>query len=248
MVCTNEGNADLGVHLAKVHIACMGIEKMIPRQEDLGVFLRLLARSATGQPITTYSSHFTQPAPGQEMHLVLVDNGRTRQLGKSRFPQFPQVHPVRGLHEHLPGVPAQRRPLATTTPLPARSALSWRPTSTCAKNADLPFASTLCGSCTNVCPVKIDIHTQLYKWRQVLAEGGHVQRSKKLGMKGLATVLAHPGLFRFAGKVGRTLMKPLSPIMASPSLNPWSKEREMPEPPKESFREWYVKHKCSSGQ
>ncbi len=65
VVCTNEGNADLGVSLPKVHIACMGIEKLIPRAADLGVFLRLLARSATGQPITTYTSHFHGPMPGR---------------------------------------------------------------------------------------------------------------------------------------------------------------------------------------
>lgn len=64
VVCTNEGNADLGVSLPPVHIACMGIEKLIPKAEHLGVFLRLLARSATGQPITTYSSHFHGPKPG----------------------------------------------------------------------------------------------------------------------------------------------------------------------------------------
>ena len=79
VVCTNEGNADMGAHLAKVHIACMGIEKIIPKEAHLGVFLRLLARSATGQPITTYSSHFNKPASGNEMHIVIVDNGRTEQ-------------------------------------------------------------------------------------------------------------------------------------------------------------------------
>src|SRR6187402_3600672 len=76
VVCTNEGNADMGAHLADVHIACMGIEKIIPQRKHLGVFLRLLARSATGQPVTTYSSHFRRPRPGQEMHVVLVDNER----------------------------------------------------------------------------------------------------------------------------------------------------------------------------
>ncbi len=85
VVCTNEGNADMGAHLADVHIACMGIEKIIPRREHLGVFLRLLTRSATGQPITTYSSHFRRPRPGQTMHLILVDNGRTEQLGRPDF-------------------------------------------------------------------------------------------------------------------------------------------------------------------
>ena len=67
VVCTNEGNADMGVHLAPVHIACMGIEKLIPRFTDLGVYTRLLARSATGQPITNYTSHFHKPRKGQEM-------------------------------------------------------------------------------------------------------------------------------------------------------------------------------------
>lgn len=85
VVCTNEGNADMGVNLASLHIACMGIEKIIPLQEHLAVFLRLLARSATGQPITTYSSHFIKPRPGTEMHIVIVDNGRTEQLGRDDF-------------------------------------------------------------------------------------------------------------------------------------------------------------------
>jgi L-lactate dehydrogenase complex protein LldF len=85
VVCTNEGNADLGANAAKVHIASMGIEKLIPMAKHLGVFLRLLTRSATGQPITTYSSHFHRPRPGQEMHIVLVDNGRSRQLAREEF-------------------------------------------------------------------------------------------------------------------------------------------------------------------
>ena len=85
VVCTNEGNADLGVQLADVHIACMGIEKIIPQRKHLGIFLRLLARSATGQPITTYSSHFKKPRAGQEMHLVLVDNGRSERLKSEDF-------------------------------------------------------------------------------------------------------------------------------------------------------------------
>ncbi len=85
VVCTNEGNADLGVSLPNLHIASMGIEKIIPRAKDLGVFLRLLARSATGQPITTYSSHFHGPRPGGELHIVIVDNGRSGVLASGEF-------------------------------------------------------------------------------------------------------------------------------------------------------------------
>ena len=85
VVCTNEGNADMGAHTAPVHIACMGFEKIIPKAEHLAVFLRLLGRSAIGQPITTYSSHFLKPRAGQEMHIVIVDNGRSTQLGREDF-------------------------------------------------------------------------------------------------------------------------------------------------------------------
>src|SRR5690606_2399439 len=90
VVCTNEGNADLGTALPGLHIACLGIEKLIPKAADLGVFLRLLARSATGQPITTYSTHFHGPQPrpsGEvgELHIVLVDNGRSEILASDDF-------------------------------------------------------------------------------------------------------------------------------------------------------------------
>src|SRR3954447_7677959 len=83
--CTNEGNADLGVSLPRLHIACMGIEKLVPRARDRGVFLRLLGRSATGQPITAYSSHFHGPRPGGELHIILVDNGRSGIRAREEF-------------------------------------------------------------------------------------------------------------------------------------------------------------------
>src|SRR5262249_58320492 len=85
VVCTNEGNADLGTSLPQVHIASMGVEKLIPRAADLGLFLRLLARSGTGQPITTYTSHFHGPRPGSELHIVIVDHGRSRILGRDEY-------------------------------------------------------------------------------------------------------------------------------------------------------------------
>ncbi len=85
VVCTNEGNADLGTALPPLHIACMGIEKLIPRAADLGVFTRLLARSATGQPITAYTSHMHGPRPGGELHIVMVDNGRSDLLARESY-------------------------------------------------------------------------------------------------------------------------------------------------------------------
>ena len=85
VVCTNEGNADLCANVPKLHIASIGIEKIIPKTEHLGVFIRLLSRSALGSPITQYTSHFRAPREGGELHIVLVDNGRSERLGMQDF-------------------------------------------------------------------------------------------------------------------------------------------------------------------
>ena len=80
VVCTNEGNADMGTSQPKLQIAAFGMEKIVPDRESLGVFTRLLARSATGQPITTYTSHYRKPREGGELHIIIVDNGRSKIL------------------------------------------------------------------------------------------------------------------------------------------------------------------------
>jgi L-lactate dehydrogenase complex protein LldF len=241
VLCTNEGNADIGPHLADVHIACMGIEKIIPQRKHLGVFLRLLARSATGQPITTYSSHFKKPRHGQELHIVLVDNGRSTQLGREDFRNSLKcircgacfntcpVYRRSGGHSYHAAIAG-----------PIGSILS--PNLDMKKYADLPFASTLCGSCSNVCPVKIDIHDQLYKWRQVLTKEGHAPGGKKAGMSMMASLFSNPRVFRLSGRMGRWFLKNVS-FLAKNKLNPWYRQREMPDPPSVSFGEWYRKNR-----
>jgi L-lactate dehydrogenase complex protein LldF len=242
VVCTNEGNADMGVHAARIHIACMGIEKIIPKAEHLGVFTRILARSATGQPITTYTSHFHKPRPGQEMHIVIVDNGRSRQLGR---PDFRNSLKCIRCAACFNTCPVYRRSgghsYHTAVAGPIGSILN--PNLDMKANADLPFASTLCGSCTNVCPVKINIHEQLWKWRQVIAAEGLVAPSKKAGMQLMGYLFANPAIYRFAGKAGRWVLRNMSFMVQVKSMNPWFKQREMPAAPKLSFRDWYKKNK-----
>ena len=109
VVCTNEGNADLSANVPKLHIASIGIEKIIPRLEHLAVFVRLLSRSALGSPVTQYTSHFRGPREGGEMHFVLVDNGRSERLGLAEFWTSLKCIRLRSLHEYLPGLSAQRR-------------------------------------------------------------------------------------------------------------------------------------------
>ncbi|WP_295790819.1 lactate utilization protein B [Mucilaginibacter sp.] len=237
VVCTNEGNADMGAHLADIHIASMGIEKIIPQRKHLGVFLRLLARSATGQPITTYSSHFVKPRDGQQMHIIIVDNGRSIQLGREDFRN--SLKCIR-CGACMNTCPVYRRSgghsyhTAIAGPIGAILA----PNLDMEKYADLPFASTLCGSCSNVCPVKIDIHQQLYKWRQVIVQKGYTTTAKKASMKLMAFTLSSPAAYHTGGKVGRWVLKH-APFAVNNKFNPWFKQRDMPEPPEQSFGEWY---------
>ncbi|WP_448519537.1 lactate utilization protein B [Rhodoflexus sp.] len=242
VVCTNEGNADMGAHIADVHIASMGIEKVIPAQEHLGVFLRLLARSATGQAITTYSSHFLKPKKGGEIHVILVDNGRTEQLGRPDFRK--SLYCIR-CGACMNTCPVYRRSgghsYGYTVPGPIGSILS--PNVNMREHATLPFASTLCGSCSDVCPVKIDIHQQLYKWRQIIAKEGLLPLPKRQGMKALGKIFGNPIFYRAAGKIGRGFLRFAPEFLVNNPLNVWAKRRQMPEPPQESFREWYLRNR-----
>jgi L-lactate dehydrogenase complex protein LldF len=125
-----------------------------------------------------------------------------------------------------------------TVPGPIGSILS--PNLDLKKYSDLPFASTLCGSCTDVCPVKIDIHTQLFKWRQVIRQHNEIPASKKISMIILAKVLARPWLYNATVRAIRWLLRNLPhQLTHMTSFNPWAKAREMPTAPKTDFRTWY---------
>lgn len=240
VVCTNEGNADMGAHLSEVQIASMGLEKLIPERKHLGVFLRLLARSAIGQPITIYSSHFRKPRPGQEMHLILVDAGRTRQLGREDFRNSLKCIKCGACMNTCP-VYRKSGGLSYHNTISGPIGAILAPNLDMKEHADLPFASTLCGSCTNVCPVKIDIHDQLYKWRQVIVKEGYAANRKTISMKVMALTLSSPDVYHTAGKTGRWILNH-APFALKNKLNPWYKQRDMPESPKESFGEWYAKN------
>jgi L-lactate dehydrogenase complex protein LldF len=246
VVCTNEGNADLGMALAPVHIASVGIEKVIPRAEDLGVFLRLLARSATGQAVTVYTTHVHGPRAGQALHVVLVDNGRTRQLAREEF--WRSLKCIR-CGACMNTCPIYRRSgghsYGSTVPGPIGSVLT--PGLDLERFASLPFASTLCGSCTAVCPVKIDLDTQLFRWRQHVAEAGLVPRMKSLAMHAAVPVLERPRLFRFAGAVARAALRVLPARLARLATGPWGRARDLPPLPATSFRAWDRRHRPEHG-
>ncbi|MEY3323281.1 MAG: hypothetical protein RLZZ417_2864 [Bacteroidota bacterium] len=240
VVCTNEGNADMGVHLTPVQIHSMGIEKLIPRRSDLAVFTRLLARSATGQPITVFTSHHRKPKIEGEMHIILVDNGRTTQLGK---PDFRNSLKCIRCGACMNTCPIYRRSgghsYESTIPGPIGSILT--PGIDLKKYGNLPFASTLCGSCTDVCPVKIDIHDQLYKWRQIVSEAGLPEGGNKTLMGMLGSGLAAPRFFHRLGNLGRKILRLFPGNEKFLSFTIWTRERNLPKAPVESFRDWYAK-------
>ena len=245
VVCTNEGNADLGTSLPRVHIACMGIEKLVPRQRDLGVFTRLLARSATGQPITSYTSHFFGPRDAEsELHIVLVDNGRTRLRERDSFRA--SMHCIR-CGACMNTCPVYRRSgghsYRATVPGPIGSVLS--PTRDEKSYKSLPYACSLCGSCGDVCPVKIPLPHQLLAWRGELVGKKLLPKSKRLAMSFASRLFQSPRVFAWAGKFGRTALRILPHWMTHNRLNTWTIARELPKPPKESFRDWHRKHRKS---
>jgi L-lactate dehydrogenase complex protein LldF len=176
------------------------------------------------------------------MHIVIVDNGRARQLGRNDFRNSLKCIRCAACFNTCP---VYRRSgghsYHTAVAGPIGSILN--PNLDMKANADLPFASTLCGSCSNVCPVKIDIHEQLWKWRQAIVAEGYAATSKEVAMKGMAFVLARPALYRISGKVARVFMRVVPFLFRSKKLNPWYKQREMPDAPKQSFHDWYKSNK-----
>lgn len=242
VVCTNEGNADLGASLPKLHIACMGIEKIIPRVEDLSIFIRLLARSATGQPISAYTSHFHAPVQGGEMHIVIVDNGRSDILQNEDFKQ--SLHCIR-CGACLNTCPVYRRSgghsYGYTIPGPIGSTLG--ASRDLRANKTLPFACTLCASCSYVCPLKIDLHNQLYKHRQSIVARGLLSFKKRTIFKVATWIIKHPSLLNFSGKMARKIVPKLPRVLLYSKLNTWGKQRELPKFPKKSFKELHKKRK-----
>jgi len=242
VVCTNEGNADLSVGLPKLYIASIGIEKIIPRIEHLGVFVRMLSRSALGSPITQLTSHFRAPREGTEMHIVLVDNGRAERLGMADF--WPSLKCIR-CGACMNTCPVYRRSggLSYGATYSGPIGVIIDPTFNLRKYSTLPFASTLNGSCTSVCPVKINIHEQIYKWRQVISERNQLPMIKKETMQIAGKLLASPKLYRAAVGTAGTSLEHLPRFMLYNRLNAWGRQREVPEAPQFTFREWYLKNR-----
>lgn len=254
VLISNEGNARLTTALPKMHIAVMGMEKVVPKLAELPFFLKVLARAATGQKLSIYTSVITgKRREGEldgpdEFHLVILDNGRSRILGgplrESLFcircgaclnacPIYRNVggHAYGGVYSGPIG--------AVLTPL--YDGLK--------DNHHLPHASSLCGACQAACPVKIQIPDLLVKLRGELNEQTHTtSRGERFAYHAWAKMLRRPWLYRCGTwlatrSVGR--WKRRSPWLTKlpGKLGGWTKKRDFPAPSAERFRDWWEQHK-----
>ncbi|MEO7191880.1 MAG: LutB/LldF family L-lactate oxidation iron-sulfur protein [Vicinamibacterales bacterium] len=248
-ICTNEGNGRLVTTMPKVHIAMMGIERLVPTVDDLGVMLQVLGRSATGQNLTVYSNVITGPRRGpdatgeadgpEELHVVLLDNGRSRILGSelaeilycircgaclNACPVYQQI----GGHAYgsVYGGPVG------SVLTPGLEGIE--------QFHELPHASTLCGACREVCPVRIDIPRMLLKLRADAHDAGKSLWWVSFGLKAFRAVATRPTLFRVAGNLAARATRLIARegwVRRLPfHMAGWTQSRDFPVMPAESFQ------------
>jgi L-lactate dehydrogenase complex protein LldF len=238
----NEGNIRLSTSIPNVHVAFVGIEKVVPRLEDVAGFLQITARSATGQPIGLFVSLIQGPRKSdevdgpEEVHVVLVDNGRTDLLADEtawealrcvRCGACLNICPVyRQTGGHAYGW-TYSGPIGAIL-APGLLGLE--------RAMPLPHASSLCGACVDVCPVRIPIPDLLLHWRERAVEAGLSPRVERSGSGLYADLATRPGAFAAAAGVVRHA--PWRPVSRGlPVLRSWTQERDAPRPSAKSFRQ-----------
>jgi L-lactate dehydrogenase complex protein LldF len=246
VLVTNEGNGRMVTSLPRVHVAVMGVEKVIPSMTDLAVFLAVLAKSATGQKLSVYTSLVNGPRRGgelegpEEFHLVLLDNGRIRQLAGPlrealyclRCGACLNVCPVyRQIGGHAYGYtyPGPIGILLTAMLNGPRSV------------KDLAHASSLCGACAEACPVRIDIPRMLIELRKQVDEERIAPWPERVVFGALGRLLQRPALYRAAARAGRLLQRPFTrdgAIRRVPLFfGDWTRTRDLPPVAGRTFQE-----------
>ncbi len=251
VIVTNEGNGRLSTSIPKVHIAVVGIEKVLPTWEDFGTLIQLLPRSATGQRLTVYVNGFNSPAQEgendgpDEFYLILLDNGRsdiytseyTEALACIRCGACLNACPV---YQNVGG-----HSYGWVYPGPIGAIIT--PLLKGIENAEpLPFASSLCGACKQACPVDIDIPDMLLKLRRDLEP---VQEPLwKVAMKAYQFGFSHPLLYEMGGKAASLASSVIDPntVGLPYPLSGWTQNRDFPPFAKQSFHDWWRENRRKS--
>lgn len=248
VIVTNEGNGDLTQTLPKVHVVVTSIEKVIPNLNDLSLFLRLLARSATGQEFSVYNTLSTGSKQAgdldgpEEFHVVLLDNGRSKMLG-SQFQSMLRCIRCSACMNNCPVYGAVGgHAYGWVYPGPMGSVLSPQLVGI-DQTSLLPNASTLCGKCEEVCPVKIPLPKLLRHWREESYKNDLESKTTMTGLWFWNAIALRPSLFRFFTKTAMQLLSLVAGrrgvIKRFPFLDSWFKHREMPAPQGKTFLQQY---------
>ncbi len=245
-IVTNEGNADLSQHLPRVHIVIAGIDKVVPTFEDASALLRLLARSATGQEITVYTTFSTGPARPDdsdgpaEYHVVLLDNGRSELLGGSLEAMLRCIR-CGACMNHCPVYGAVGgHAYGWVYPGPMGAVLTPQMVGI-ERSADLPNASTFCGRCAEVCPVQIPLPELMRHWRERAAEQGVESAMVRYGLRTWAALARRPRLYRRCARLAagclRLLARGRGRLTRAPLALGWTQSRDLPAPARRGFIE-----------
>ena len=240
-VCTNEGNADLGTSFPDLHIAIMGLEKVVPDYRSLAVFTRLLARSATGQPVTAYTSLYRRPEPGKQIHVVIVDNGRTESLRNEAHRNMLKCLRCGACMNTCP-VYRRSGGYSYSYFIPGPLGINLGMLRSPERYAGNVSGCSLCYSCSNVCPARIDLGEQIYAWRQERDADGVADTRKKLAVEGMDVVMRHKTLFY----TGLKLIPWVPRFVYNNRFNPWCAGREMPHFARRSFNELWKEGKIAT--
>ena len=249
-VCTvtNEGNAELSVVPPRVHIVTAGIEKLVPSMDHAIHMLRMLARSATGAALTQYTSFYTGPKRGddsdgpEEMHIVLVDNGRTRMREEGLAEMLRCIRCGACMNHCVVFRQVGGHAYGGTYPGPMGAVLT-PALDGLAASRDLPQACTMNGKCQEVCPVAIPLPTLLRGWRDRSWREGLEPVSTRSAVRLWAWVARRPRLYRLATRLALPAMRLFGTkwINALPLAGAWTRDRDLPAPAGQSFMDLYRK-------
>lgn len=239
-LCSNEGDIDISAVVPPLYIVSMGIEKVIPSQKELGLFVRLLSRSSLGYDITQYTTHIHGPRPGQEMHVVILDNGRSSRLGEVYWPILKCIRCGACMNT----CPVFRRTsgISYDATYMGPLGLVLEPSYDLHRYARLPYSCTHCGSCGDVCPVKIPLPELIFYWREVIVQNRESLFVHDVEIEAAEMVLKSASNLQMAEKAGLFFLRNTPVKIAQSGLNPWAKWHDNPMPPKETFRQWYARN------
>ncbi|MFD2261729.1 LutB/LldF family L-lactate oxidation iron-sulfur protein [Lacibacterium aquatile] len=252
VIVTNEGNGDLTQLLPKVHVVLASLEKVVPNLEDATSILRLLARSATGQEFSSYTTFSTGPRRAEDpdgpeqYHVVLIDNGRSAMLG-TEFQEMLRCIRCSACMNHCPVYGAVGgHAYGWVYPGPMGAVLT--PTLLGVEKAGhLPNASTFCGKCAEVCPMQIPLPKMMRHWRERQAEQGLAPKTVRWGLGFWGYFAKRPKLYRWMARIGAFSLSKLAGkqgrIAKLPLAGGWTDVRDMPAPQGRSFQDLYARSK-----